>query len=1366
MSKTKRPSIKTFLTTAKEAIDHKQFLKALTQCKLALEIDDSSYNAYILMGYCESGLLHYNEAEQAYYRALEINPGSPIASQGLLAVYENSKNVNKYVPVAMTLLDGYIENDDLDKGTALINRMQSFVHQFGSSKNKFDLLEYMIPGGPVYAFLEGRIPPAADILDSLATSVSDWENSRIQQKINSSRNKINVNITAASRSAKAEIWGASKLDSYYRKLLDWSNSDEQRRETEGKLLKFLHNKIQVVPEESKSTLFEEILELANGMVVIKSPIEEAWSITIEWQNTESLEDLDESLIRDYVERFPESGLSLALQAYLKSDISPFKLKNAILEENENEINLWEEEWNVTQIISALTEAYDQQPDSILIHRILAMFYLYLNEFENTVEICLAGIRRLNRVQLDLGKDFVNHRVALLLSLANADIYYEAPRHYPDALKTFQKVESFIPNHKQALIGKALISLERGQTEEALAMLMDVLKGDPSNVQALMEASWCRVLLRDFETGRKGLSSCLEQIARTDPVSQNLKAKIWWRIGKSMWEEKQEFRIDRSAAYNCFMTSLKNNANFAPAFTSLGLYFDDIEQDRNRAEKCFHRAFEIDANEEIAARRLTERFANERDWELVEVIASRFAEAEKKRSVPGSELSWPYRVLGVSYLQSHNIVQAIQSFQAALRIDKEDTNSWAGLGEAYAESGRYVAASKAFARSCSLDSKNWYSRLLLAMVHRQVLDFDEAITTFRSVLDDQPDQLVVLEHLCEALTESSKHNVGRHYYDQAIENAKEALEIASRVIVHRGNLFNVWKYVGDCLQIFLTLQSYLNELPIDTLEILFSFQEISSEVTDVFEHVDKLDNNPVAGGKVELQNTLKTAETYYVLAHKYALLVSFDNERSRSVGWFNIAMAELRLSLSRSENESAYGKAAIECFKNAIRLEPKNFEFWNAYGIAMAYRYPVIAQHAFIRSILLDHMNATSWMNLSVMYLIHGDLELAHAGFNKVQTIDPDFVGSWTGQGIISMAVGQNEEARELFEHSFAICTGYDELAHLLFAMTAFTAILNHNYMSHIEVPIYALEKVLNLLPEFVPAMELQALLLERQGNGPPGIELLNKVCTILERKYEENEAVEDLKSFVEVKAQLARLYSAGGNYEACLQNSLTAIDLSEDEPIIVTGRMSAVLTAGLAYAHMNDYMNALKMFQLAYNVSARDPDIVVLLSQVLYSLGNEERDQASDELFKTVETNPQHLQTMLLLGTIGLAEENNEIVEAIEAEIKEFNIDERMTLTSGSGYSIEKLLSAMEAFQAKHAKPEIRPWLQTAILQPSSYKVWQKIDRKTSLQTALLDERVTANDLSDEYASVGDIKSAMTAVYLSPGNANAWENIVSLVQSQ
>ena len=86
---------------------------------------------------------------------------------------------------------------------------------------------------------------------------------------------------------------------------------------------------------------------------------------------------------------------------------------------------------------------------------------------------------------------------------------------------------------------------------------------------------------------------------------------------------------RDEAYNFFIAALKHDSTYAPAFTSLGVYYAEFVSptDPTRASKCFQKAFELDAREAYAARRLAEGFAEEREWDLVEVVARRTIEGE-------------------------------------------------------------------------------------------------------------------------------------------------------------------------------------------------------------------------------------------------------------------------------------------------------------------------------------------------------------------------------------------------------------------------------------------------------------------------------------------------------------------------------------------------------------------------------------------------------------------------------------------------------------------------------------------------------------------------------------------------------------------
>lgn len=113
--------------------------------------------------------------------------------------------------------------------------------------------------------------------------------------------------------------------------------------------------------------------------------------------------------------------------------------------------------------------------------------------------------------------------------------------------------------------------------------------------------------------------------------------------------------------------MKRSSSFAPAFTSLGIYYADYVSppDLDRSSKCFQKAFEIDAGEGEAARRLADGFANEREWDLVEVVARRTIEGEGglEGGMTGTDNAvskymptnaWAWKALGVVELVIINI----------------------------------------------------------------------------------------------------------------------------------------------------------------------------------------------------------------------------------------------------------------------------------------------------------------------------------------------------------------------------------------------------------------------------------------------------------------------------------------------------------------------------------------------------------------------------------------------------------------------------------------------------------------------------------------------------------------------------------------
>jgi superkiller protein 3 len=81
----------------------------------------------------------------------------------------------------------------------------------------------------------------------------------------------------------------------------------------------------------------------------------------------------------------------------------------------------------------------------------------------------------------------------------------------------------------------------------------------------------------------------------------------------------------------------------------------------RASKCFQKAFELDAREGDAARRLAEGFAEDREWDLVDVVANRAIEGEGGFEDPQEVIAGRYLPVNAWAWKASGVVHLVGSF---------------------------------------------------------------------------------------------------------------------------------------------------------------------------------------------------------------------------------------------------------------------------------------------------------------------------------------------------------------------------------------------------------------------------------------------------------------------------------------------------------------------------------------------------------------------------------------------------------------------------------------------------------------------------------------------------------------------------------
>ena len=326
--------------------------------------------------------------------------------------------------------------------------------------------------------------------------------------------------------------------------------------------------------------------------------------------------------------------------------------------------------------------------------------MYLDEvdYENAIRVSKQGLQSLRQLELDTGKLLYKYvsflfsssamlinilprtRTALQVTLATSLVHYFPPKHHKEAKRILDEVLERSKQNTAALMAQAFILQAASSWEEAAETFDQVssLLSDATTtgLRASEESAWCKCQLGLFEEAIVGLQRVLDTLNDIDdPTLDSDRARCLWRIGKSKLDSDGKLSLqdfwssclivysigsNTEAAFTFFITALKKDPEFAPAFTSLGIYYLEHASppDPIRSSKCFQKAFELDARETVAARRLAEGFANDREWDLVEVVAQRTIDGEGglNAGLDKSELdatsrylptnAWAWKAIGV------------------------------------------------------------------------------------------------------------------------------------------------------------------------------------------------------------------------------------------------------------------------------------------------------------------------------------------------------------------------------------------------------------------------------------------------------------------------------------------------------------------------------------------------------------------------------------------------------------------------------------------------------------------------------------------------------------------------------------------------
>ncbi|GME85560.1 unnamed protein product [Ambrosiozyma monospora] len=326
----------------------------------------------------------------------------------------------------------------------------------------------------------------------------------------------------------------------------------------------------------------------------------------------------------------------------------------------------------------------------------------------------------------------------------------------------------------------------------------------------------------------------------------------------------------------------------------------------------------------------------------------------------------------------------------------------------------------------------------------------------------------------------------------------------------------------------------------------------------------------------------------------------------------------------------YRDCSLKALNKSIRLESNNAEFWVALGNASLTKNLRVAQHCFIRASSLAPKDGEIWINLAVLYLNCGDLDLASKCFARGQSIAPTSATAWAGQALLADASGNSAQADHLYIHSYVISKGTEPLTMIMYGLSVLRKLLSNKFDEgdlevgqQLNVAVFAMINYLKYNPIDQLALTITLLLIERIHSFDKGIELSFQLCELLELKFEETDDHSILNQFALAKSQLARLCLGNEDFDAAIESAEASVevlgetgDLSDAVQRCI---LSSLAVTGLAYYFKNQFEDSLVEFKKILEISPDAKRVIVLISQILYAYDEAETKQAAiEELFQNI----------------------------------------------------------------------------------------------------------------------------------------------------
>ncbi|KAJ8137887.1 hypothetical protein OY671_008900, partial [Metschnikowia pulcherrima] len=186
-------------------------------------------------------------------------------------------------------------------------------------------LRFVLPGTELAVIAGSALGSPADNIHKLLTPVKSREDSEVRQAVAKEKLRLPRVLTPQSAARLHELeWSIrekSDVSVLYGLYLEYCDDDTSRRSYEVEFLKYKYALLKIMPH--KNEMFLEIKEMADDLVLLDTSDLFTWSLHLDFQDPNTLGDLDQGLVKKAITKFKGEGLSAVLYSYVMSDMCPF-----------------------------------------------------------------------------------------------------------------------------------------------------------------------------------------------------------------------------------------------------------------------------------------------------------------------------------------------------------------------------------------------------------------------------------------------------------------------------------------------------------------------------------------------------------------------------------------------------------------------------------------------------------------------------------------------------------------------------------------------------------------------------------------------------------------------------------------------------------------------------------------------------------------------------------------------------------------------------------------------------------------------------------------------------------------------------------